>query len=85
MGITLNDYVRVRLNEHGRSILRRQRAELVATLRDPSSLPGDGVPDEDANGWSKWQLWWLISKFSDHVNAGAHAVFDEFEIEPKQS
>lgn len=80
MTFTPNDYVRIKLTDYGRQMLRKQHEQLKAGLRCPSMLSGDGVPAEDENGWSKWQLWWLIEKFGSESGAGSPFPFDDFEI-----
>lgn len=77
VGITPNDYVRIKLTDYGRELLRKQHQALNAKLQIP--LPGDGVPDEDEQGWSKWHLWWLMRKFGG-LGAGSPFAFDDFEI-----
>ena len=82
MPTTPNDYVRVKLTEAGRKILRAQRKALIESYPN-STLGGDGIPNEDEDGWSRWQLWWLISTFGE-THAGSQMPFDDFEIEQKK-
>lgn len=75
----LNDWVRVKLTDHGRHILLRK------ALRDREEFPAlrsfpYKPPVEDAEGWSKWQLWSLISEFGEHVGLGLDNPF-ELDIE----
>ena len=79
MPTTPNDYVRVKLTAYGREVLRKQHDELVAAY-PKSRLGGDGVPDEDADGWSVWQLWRLMAKLGPAMTAGRPHAFDDFEI-----
>jgi hypothetical protein len=81
MGITPNDYVRVKLTEYGRNVLRQQHDDLKAAY-PKTTLAGDGVPDEDADGWSEWQLWWLMQKLGG-TGASAPLPFNDFEIVEK--
>lgn len=83
MGITPNDYVRVKLSEYGRQILRTQHADLQSSLPS-AALAGDGVPEEDGDGWSKWQLWWLMYKLGN-TGAGSPQPFSDFEIVEEKS
>lgn len=59
----INSYVRVKLTELGRERLRQHVDELNAFIRQHSPkaqlLPYDTV-EEDADGWSEWQLWSLM-------------------------
>jgi hypothetical protein len=70
----VNEYVLVRLTEHGREIIRKDDAkwgELYPSLRGRSTLP-----KEDADGWSKWQLWHLMQTFGPHVANGVQNPFE---------
>ena len=62
----VNDYVRVRLTDRGRQIHRENFRKLNATLvlhADIKYTP----PPEDADGWSEWQMWDLMSTFGEHM------------------
>lgn len=74
VGFNINETVLVRLNDHGREIIKKDDAkwgELYPRLRGHSTLP-----EEDADGWSKWQLWRLMKTFGPHMLAGAPNPFD---------
>lgn len=74
VAFNINETVLVRLNDHGREIVRESDAkwsELYPRLRGHSTLP-----EEDADGWSKWQLWHLMKTFGPHMFAGAPNPFD---------
>ena len=66
----VNDPVQVRLTERGREI---ERASWAA-------VPGIGVPlpcaEEDADGWSRWQLWDLMRMFGQHMYNGCQVPFE---------
>lgn len=71
--MNLNDYVWVQLTDAGRDIHRKNHAALfsgyVSRLPDfvvPKYVP----PTEDAEGWSKWQLWVLMAEFGAHMHIG---------------
>lgn len=75
-----NAYVRVKLNDQGRAIHRAIwdgiRAE-YPSLRPYSPLR------EDAEGWSRWQLWSLMQDFGPHISLGRQPPFAtdiEFEV-----
>ena len=70
----INNCVRVRLNDQGRQI-HRDNHERYATPKYPYQ-----PPSEDADGWSKWQLWSLMSEFGSHISLGRMPPF-ETEIE----
>lgn len=65
--MNVNDAVRVRLTGKGRSILNRNG------LSD-RLLPGRS--NEEKDGWSKWQLWDLMSVFGFNVYNGCTMPFE---------
>lgn len=69
VSFNLNDQVRVRLTEHGRSILRGQHEQLNAFVikRNPYAKPLAFTLKEDEDGWSTWQLWGLMTHFGGHI------------------
>ena len=73
----MNDYVRVQLNESGKKIIRDKFASLKTRF---PKFPGDGLPNEDADGWSRWQLWDLMRTFGPYISLGAENPF-AIEIE----
>lgn len=62
----LNDCVRVKLTDHGRKILRERFRKLNASIPLTADLKYE-PKKEDADGWSRWQLHDLMSKFEGHV------------------
>lgn len=75
----INYYVRVKLTEYGKKILRENYEE----FRKSFPLVGDyQEPKEDENGWSKWQLWVLMSELGQYCCAGGNQPFEtEIELE----
>jgi hypothetical protein len=57
----INDYVYVRLTDEGRKILMQQHQH---------------APVEDPDGYSRWQLWHLMSVFGQHVYNGCRVPFE---------
>jgi hypothetical protein len=57
----INDYVYVRLTDRGRTILMQQHQP---------------APVEDPDGYSRWQLWHLMSVFGQHVYNGCLVPFE---------
>lgn len=78
--ITLNDYVYVRLTEHGQQVVRDARDALRARM--PPAARSLIVDHEERDGWSRWQFWSLIQEFGDHCGAGQAVTFDGFTTEP---
>jgi len=77
MKININEYVRVKLTAHGRAVHAADHARRWA--QHGRSMPYN-PPEEDAEGWSRWQLWALMEAFGPHVGHGAPLCF-ETEIE----
>lgn len=75
----MNDYVFVRLNDHGRAILREKQSEILRAhpeMKDGSAFSGDAVPPEDEDGWSRWQMWRLMGTFGQHIYLGCDPPFE---------
>lgn len=77
MKMSLNSFVRVRLNDLGHEIHKRKHDELNAGLRNP--LAYEPVK-ENAEGWSEWTLWRLMQLFGPHISQ-ATSVFEEINID----
>lgn len=77
MRFNINNSVRVKLTEYGRECLRKNHNQLFegSTVR-----PEYSPPKEDADGWSEWQLWCLMSEIGPHISLGFNPPF-ETEIE----
>lgn len=72
----INDYVLVRLTDHGRAVHRRQHELLLGHLRESERDKFPYVPPkEDEGGWSTWQLWSLMSTFGPHIWMTAEPCF----------
>lgn len=70
MLFNINNTVRVRLTDAGREYHRRIHNELYARifLYRP--------PEEDADGWSRWQLWSLMQTFGPGVSLGGPTLYE---------
>ena len=71
----INKNVRVRLTNHGRKVHRQKHDDFWRSVNKadpPAYLP----PDEDEEGWSKWQMWTLMQTFGDHIGMGHPNCFD---------
>lgn len=65
----VNDHVRVKLTDVG-------RRHLTLPVNQPRTVT------EDADGWSRWQLWDLMHTFGEVVYMGGAVPFDtDIEIE----
>lgn len=69
----VNHYVRVKLTERGRAILRRQHEAIFAGLaRDYPYTE----PEADAEGWTEFQLWDLMSRLGPDCRMGFGVPFE---------
>lgn len=76
MRVTLNDIVRVKLTDYGRKVMRENHEDLKASAYH--------APEEDADGYSKWQLWCLIEEFGAHMRWGGELPFElEIDVKPR--
>ena len=72
MKFNVNDKVRVRLTDRGRTIHRNAYESL---RRDVPSLSPYRPPTEDQDGWSDWQLWYLMREFGASMFNGCEVPF----------
>ena len=80
--MNVNDYVMVKLTEHGRELYRK-RVQKMLDQYPRLVLPT--TPKEDAEGWSKWQLWSLMQEFGEHIYLGGPVPFEpEIKVESKE-
>jgi DNA-binding MarR family transcriptional regulator len=82
MKFNINSYVRVKLTDLGREEIRRHNSELTATISERTGkFTRFSMPEEDADGWSKWQAWELMQRFGHMLYLGGKMPFDaEIEI-----
>lgn len=72
--ININENVRVNLTELGRRALERQHAEFWTGVRGaPDAYE---PPEEDADGWSEWQLWCLMQDLGHLCGLGRRLPFE---------
>lgn len=78
MRFDVNQFVRVRLTEAGKAQLAADHASHCAKNNlSYSYVP----PEEDAGGWSIWQLWRLMAALGQHCRCDVDAPFEpEIEI-----
>jgi len=71
----INDHVHVKLTEFGHECLRKNHEALWAGsifVNVPAYMP----PQEDAEGWSRWQLWQLMQGFGPYITLGEILPFE---------
>ena len=79
MEFNLNSDVFVRLTPEGRHIHKRSHDELNTHIHHVSPKVKTAMyerPEEDEDGWSKWQLWELMSSFGEHIYNGCRPPFE---------
>lgn len=79
MKFNVNNSVRVRLTDTGHDVLERNHRALFTGYPE-REFPEMRQVVEDANGWSEWQLWDLMSQFGTSLYNGCDVPF-ETEIE----
>lgn len=57
--INLNDTVYVKLSKKAHEAIKQDHEQLFRWVYIP--------PKEDAEGWSKWQLWDLMQRIGPHI------------------
>ena len=77
MEFNVNEKVRVKLTDHGRTVHAADHALFWAgTTLPPEKRPAYMPPKEDAEGWSEWQLWTLMEAFGKHTHMGCKNCFE---------
>lgn len=74
MKLNINQTVRVKLTDFGREILT-QRAENLEKLYG-FKVRSKPYPEEDAEGYSTWQLWHLMEDLGQYVKLGYNLPFE---------
>jgi len=74
----INDHVRVKLTDLGRQILIKNHIELFG------SQDKYKAPEEDAEGWSRWQLWELMQELGNSCYNGCNVPFETTIILEKE-
>lgn len=73
MLFNINDNVYVKLTDHGRKVHYEEHIKFWGKFpNQPSYKP----PKEDNEGWSKWQMWELMSEFGSHIGMCKSNVFE---------
>jgi len=67
----INDYVLIKLTDRGKKILKENYDELQF-----EGKPTFKLPKTDENGYSKYQLWGLMSEFGKYLFNGCKIPFE---------
>lgn len=66
----INNKVRVKLTDYGRLAHCQNHTAFLETI--PSEIVRESLPYrppvEDADGWSEWQMWCLMSEFGASIS-----------------
>lgn len=76
----INEVVLVKLTEFGKQKLREQDEQFEREHRIKVS---SSIPEEDSEGWSRWQLWDLMNRLGKYNYMGCKPPFDltiQFEV-----
>lgn len=79
--INLNDWIKVKLTDHGKDIYRRYKTQLADALKQTTASV-QIEPDIDEDGYTKFQLWHYIELFGNYIGMGEDAVIMPLEIVP---
>lgn len=74
MDFNVNHYVRVKLTDYGRECLRKNHEQLYQGWK--GTRPEYHPPNEDVDGWSRWQLWSLMADLGPHISLGMNPPFE---------
>jgi hypothetical protein len=68
----INDNVKVKLTKHGKCVYDNY---LKALRCQPQQIKHLRIK-EDKNGYSTWQLWYLMRIFGEHIYNGCDPLFE---------
>ena len=74
MKVNINEYVKVKLTEEGFAILHQQHKDFWESV-GKSGRPYI-EPKVDAEGYSEFQFWNLMSEFGSHMRLGRLSPFE---------
>lgn len=74
MKFNINEQVKVRLTPYGRALLEVDDHQF---WEQAGYQPVEyTAPEEDSEGWSKWQLWELMHCFGKYLSNGGRVPFE---------
>ena len=80
LDFNINNYVRVQLTDVGRQALKAKHDELNDFAN--GALGEWKPPEEDADGWSRWQMWELMKGVGDRCGNGFKVpIYTQIKIE----
>lgn len=74
--VNMNDMVQVKMTDYGWELYMEEINPIRVRFKSvPYTLESIKQEKEDAEGYSKWQLWTLFRHFGEHINLGARSPF----------
>lgn len=75
--VNLNEYVKVKLTDHGINILKKERNELNKRMAERGFTGfGEYEPKTDENGYTSFQMWDLMQRLGPYVSIGNRMPFE---------
>lgn len=81
-GINFNDWIKVKLTEHGKDIHRRYNQHFADVMKMKNVVI---EPKTGKDGYTKYQLWQFIELFGKYIGMGEDAVIMPLVIVPVDS
>ena len=82
MRFNINNYVKVKLTDYGRKAHRQWHDNLHSHVTKEKRDLWYLAPEEDADGWSRWQMWYLMQRVGWACGMGGPIPFEtQIEIE----
>lgn len=79
--LNLNNYVRVKLTDHGKDIYYHQFDLLIEHMKARGLCPiSPSYPKVDKNGYSAMQLWCFIELYGPHIGMGKPNVIEDLNL-----
>ena len=76
ISFNINHNVHVKLTDAGKTELKRQHDSMYGSMPNHLWSSKYEPPVEDADGWSKWQLWDLMSQLGGKCYNGCNVPFE---------
>lgn len=79
--LNLNQWIKVKLTDHGKDIYYHQNDELIDIMKERGLKPlTRSYPSVDENGYSHFQLWCFIAMYGPYINMGLPNVIEDLCI-----
>lgn len=76
----VNNRIKVKLTEYGKSILEREVAATMSMLKTLNFTDEYSPYPEDDDGYTEFQLWNFMRIFGNHFEAGSHLIVENNEL-----